>query len=865
MELIERNKFLASLAASFEKVVEGEGHCILLSGEAGIGKTSIIKAFCKDKKSEFDIYQGTCDSLFTPRLLAPLYDIVCQIKNDLWPDSDDAIDRVKLFGNLFNELRNQEKPIIIIFEDIHWADEATLDFIKFFARRIAQIRCLFIVSYRDNEIDTQQLLRNLLGQLPADSLTGLQLLPLSRQAVDALAKEKGYNGEDVYSISGGNPFYVNEILASYSPGIPETIKDSILALYNPLDDKTKHVWSILSVIPAGFEIVYLEKMEPGYEAIIEKCLAAKIIVFDNGVIFFKHELYRRTIEASLSPLLRAALNKRILDLFLNDFERDHEIERIIHHAKNANERGLVAKYAPVAANQAVGLGAHAESAKLYAMAISYYDGDDQNILIQLYGSYAYECYLTNQIKTAIIYQKKLLAIRTDIGDKEQIGDCLRFLSRLWWFDGDRKQAEDHGYLAINILEGGSGSKAQAMAFSNMARLKMLGGQHHETTFWGEKAIKLAKDLQDDEIRGHAINSIGSVYMQIPASKQHGIELLQQCLEIALKNSYHEQAATAYINLISNSIQSKDYAFAEEMSDKGIQHCTERSMDSWAAYMLSCKARLLLEAGQWEQAYTIANKLIISKGYPSIITTQALTVMATIKMRRGDTDVLPLLLEASDQAIKAMELQRVVPVVAALLEYEWLMGQRYIEKEMLDSAIQLLSNTDVEQYGQEVAFWLIKIQKSNHPNKGFYETYVISDAKVGLDITVQWQQAGRKYEHAINLFEGNTSDKKIAISTINSLGATRVYEKMKLEMRTSGIRSIPRGMRKSTLENPANLTRRELDILFLLKESLQNKEIAERLFISAKTVDHHISSILFKLDAKSRAKAVTEAMRLEILK
>ena len=85
------------------------------------------------------------------------------------------------------------------------------------------------------------------------------------------------------------------------------------------------------------------------------------------------------------------------------------------------------------------------------------------------------------------------------------------------------------------------------------------------------------------------------------------------------------------------------------------------------------------------------------------------------------------------------------------------------------------------------------------------------------------------------------------------------------MRSSGIKSIPRGLRKSTQENPALLTDRELEVLQLLNEGMQNKEIAARLFISAKTVDHHISAILFKLDVNSRTKAVQEAIRLAILK
>jgi DNA-binding CsgD family transcriptional regulator len=865
MELIEREDFLISLQAQFEKTVEEEGHCVFISGEAGIGKTALVKAFCKETKGDCNIYTGTCDDLFTPRPLAPLYDIAWQIRSDLWEDIKTVEDRADLFAKFFHELSNQKEQVIVIFEDIHWADEATLDFIKFFTRRITRTQCFFILTYRDNEIHSQHPLRNVLGELVLGSFTRIQLTPLSRKSVEKLAEEKGYKGEDVYSVSGGNPFYVNEILASYSPGVPDNIKDSILSVYNPQKEKTKHIWELLSIIPAGLETKYLEKIEPQYADTLEHCLAGRILIIQRRQILFRHELYRRTIEESLSPLKRVALNKKLLDMFCKSFEENGQIERIIHHAKNANEYELVVHFAPLAAEQAASVGAHIEAAKLYLSAIEYYQGNDKDILVRFYESYAYECYLTNQIKEAIIYQGKALHIWKNKKNIEKTGDSLRFLSRLWWFEGNRKQAEKFAEEAIDILNKQAASRIKTMAYSNMSQLKMLSDQTEECIFWGEKAIAIARELDDEETLAHALNNVGSALMTIQSSMPKGIGLVQQSLEIALKNSFHEHAARAYTALGSNGVTMKNYLFAKNKLEEGINYCEERDLDSFKLYMLAWKARLNLETGYWNEAFSLANNLLKKENLLPITKIGALAVVATIKIRRGDQDALPLLLEAKALAFETMELQRIIPALSALLEYEWITGKINIEAEALDQTINMIGKLEKMTKKNKLYYWLRKARKEYLPLKERYEGYDVSNVTMVREEAALWEKSGCPYEQALALFEGNEDDKRKAITILHKLGASAVYEKLKQEMRNSGIKKIPRGIRENTRANAAQLTDRELDILLLLKQSMQNKEIASNLFISAKTVDHHISSILFKLDVTSRVKAVQEAIRLEILK
>jgi DNA-binding CsgD family transcriptional regulator len=775
------------------------------------------------------------------------------------------VDRSLLFNQLFNGLEQQKKPVIIIIEDIHWADEATLDFIKFFARRIGRIHCLFILSYRDNEILDNHPLRNVLGQLSPDSITRLHLQPLSKDAVEKMAEERGYKGEDVFSISGGNPFYVTEILASYSPGVPDNIKDSILSVYHRQEKGTKNAWEICSVIPEGLEINRFGKIKSSWDEGMDHCFALQIIIIKKNRVVFKHELYRRTIEGSLSPFKRIALNKKMLELFLDSFEAEGEIERIVHYAKNANENKLVVKYAPIAARQAACVGAHIEASKLFLTAIEYSDGNDEEQMVEFYESYAYECYLTNQTKDAIIYQGKALKVWQKKKEIERAGHSLSFLSRLWWFNGNRQEAEKYGKQAIEILESQPASKAKAMAYSNMSQLKMLSDDKAECVEWGNKAIEMAKKIKDDEILSHAMNNVGSILWKVNFSDESGKKMLFESLDIALKNSFHEHAARSYSNIASIYLLYKEYELAKQVLEVGINYCEERNLDSSKNYKLYAKARVFLETGDWQRAASILENLVSNPSQVGSVKIAALAALAIIKIRKGEEDALIYLIEAKQLALKTNEHHRIIPVMIAELQYEWLTGKQRITEEELKLSNDLIQRVENIFLNSEFSFWLQKVRKKDLRLPELYEPYkLLKEGKCRL-AAAYWETKDCPFEKAFALYAGNEEDKKNALLIFQQIGADAVYEKIKMEMRAVGIKKIPRGLRESTKTNPAQLTNRELDVLHLLQKGIQNKEIAGTLFISPKTADHHISNILFKLEVKSRAMAVAEAVRLGILK
>ncbi len=865
MELLERDDYLETIQRLYHLVSSAEGHTVFVMGEAGIGKTALINTFLKQVDNESHIYIGACESLFTPTPLGPLYDIARNLSPDFWELLRTEADRASIFTTLIQELEKSVLPVVLVFEDVHWADEATLDLIKFLTRRIIRFKCLFLLSFREDEVGRHHPLRLVMGELPHQAVTRLHIQPLSKTAVHRLAEKAGFAGEEVYRLTQGNPFFVNEILASYSQGIPENIKDSVLSVFNRLDPAVKTFWELIAIIPNRIENWLLKKVAPGDMQILETCFQKGILKADDRFVFFKHELFRLAIEGSLSPHRRIMLNKQLLDILLERRNPHIELARLVHHAKNACENETVAKLALEAAPKAASLGAHIEAADFYMTAITYANDLTSEDEARLYEAHAYECYLTNQILEAINSQKKALELWREKQHKLKEGNALRFLSRLWWFQGNRKQSETFALEAIAVLENESPTRERAWAYSNLAQLKMLSDNLEQAIDWSGKAIDLAHKLEDQEILCHALNNMGAICLTRPDLYQKGETDLNQSLSIALDQKYQEHVARAYTNLGSVYVLTKNYQKAWVTLKDGIAYCEERDLDSWTYYMLSWKARSYLEQGYWEEATTIARDLLKNPRHPSIVRIGALVVLGKLFLRKGESGALDLLKEAATLASPTLEAQRIVPVAVALLEYQWIYSNTDEPNEVIELACRLIRQQNNPWYVSELLCWMHRATGNLETIDEIVDPYQSEMQGNWQKAARQWQELGCPYEQAIALSVGTEHNQKQALTILNELGGSATSEMLKQKMRVSGVKNIPRGPRPSTRENPAQLTTRQIDVLQLLQKGLHNQEIADKLFISPKTVDHHISAILSKLEVDSRVKAVVEASRLGILK
>ena len=861
MDLLERAEFFEQLQDTLAEVKHGHGRVALVTGEAGIGKTSLVEQFAETQKNDCRVLWGGCDALFTPRPLGPLYDIALQLRGNLINLLDDEAPRAAIFSAVLEELQNHT-PTILVVEDVHWADEATLDLLKVLGRRINKLNSLLVITYRDDEVRAEHPLRLVLGDLPRSSVRRLRLPALSQGAVDELAARAGKRLHDLYAVTGGNPFFVTEALAGEDQGVPASVSDAVLSRLARLTPPARAVVELISVVPAKAELWLLNESMNPTTAVLEECAAAGILRLDNTSIGFRHELARRAVEDSLPAPRAQSLHAKVLKALLTR-DAESELARVVHHAAKANDASAVLEYAPIAARQAAALNAHRESASHYETALKYADVLPGEQRAALFEQRSYECYLTAQLNDAKEAGLKALNLWKQLGDKLRQGDNLRWQSRFAWYLGRNEEAEACGREAITLLEALPESPELARAYSNRAQLDMLAGRWDEAVDWGSRAIALAQKFNATETLVHALNNVGMA--QLLMHDEQGRAKLEESLRLSLAHNLEDHASRAFTNISAVLVASRDYPAGLRFLDEGIAYATEHDLESCQRYMTTVRARVHFETGSWTLATDDAASVIgHSQGY-SVTRISALTVLGHIRVRRGDPDASQALAEAHRLAMQTNEVHRIAPIASARAEMAWLAGDVERMVAEVQPILELAKDVDDPWLQGELAFWLWRGGAAHPVAHELAEPYALQIAGDWRAAADRWNEMGCRYEEATALADGDETAQLNALAIFEGLGASPAAEKLRHKLRETGVRGVPRGPRSSTKENPAGLTARQMEVLSLLSEGSSNAEIAERLFISAKTVDHHVSAILARLDARTRAEAVSIALQSDLIK
>ncbi|HEX6674455.1 MAG TPA: LuxR C-terminal-related transcriptional regulator, partial [Actinomycetes bacterium] len=761
---------------------------------------------------------------------------------------------------LAHELRAQI-PTVFVLEDLHWADEATLDVLRLLARRVESVPALVVASYRDDQLNRAHPLRILIGELATSRTVGrMRLGRLSPGAVAQLAEPYGVDADELYRKTAGNPFFVVEALATGAEGIPDTVRDAVLARAARLSPAGATLLDAVAVVAPQVEPWLLEALAGDAADRLDECLTSGMLIVEAGGVAFRHELARLAVEESMPPHRKLDLHRRALAALADPPAGAPDLARLAHHAEAAGDVDAVLRFAPAAAARAASLGAYREAAAQYARAIRFSDRLPLAERADLLERRSSACYLTDQNDAAVEAIQDALECRRQLGQRLEEGDSLRWLSQILWCPGRTAESERAARAAVTILEAQPPGRQLAMAYANLARTCAAAARPEEAVRWAGRALELAERLDDTETTVEALATIGTC-----ESEEEGREKLEQSLELAARDGLAEHVGRAYVLLVATALGNRRYGLAARYLQAGIDDCSDQGLERDRLYLLAYRARLELDQGRWQQASDAAAAVLripCSSISPRI---EALVVQGLVRARRGDPGQWAPLNEAWALAEPTRELPRLRTAATARAEAAWLEGDRDAVASATEGVLPLAQERNWASLAGELAVWRRRAGLGGEVPAGVARPYVLQLAGDWARAAERWRELGCPYEAALALADAEEeAPLRRALEELQRLEARPAADVVARRLRELGVRRLPRRPRRATAANPAGLTARELEVLALLGADLRNGEIAARLHIAEKTAGHHVSAVLAKLGVRSRREAARVAAERQIL-
>lgn len=858
VELLERESHRAALREYAEEARTGSGRLVFVSGEAGVGKTSLLEHVARDLSGSCWAW-GACDPLSTPRPLGPLLDLAPRLDPRLDELCRRLAPRDRIFDAVLTALARPGPLAVMVVEDAHWADDATLDLLQFVGRRVRDLPALVMVTYRDDELAPNHPLREVLGLLAGQSSTRRIDLPaLSEQGVATLAAGSRFEAAELHRLTGGNPYFVTEVLRSAPAapqGLPVSVRDVVLARAGRLSGPARSALDVAALIGLRVRPSLLGRVTGAAPGAIDEMLMCGVIRVDGDGFGFRHELGRLAVEQAIAPHRYASAHRGIFAAMLEEGETDDA--RLAFHAEASGDAAATLRHAGGAARHAAELGSHREALAQYERAVRFADRLDQRDRGGLLDALATEAALVDRAERAIEARAAAIAVWRELGDTLREGASLTQMVSVLQSTAHGAEATETAELAVAVLEPLGDTDELARAVCNLAGDRMMNGDYAEAVSLADRAIHLAERRSRPDVLSDALNTKGCSLHTSASDARHELE---RAVRIALDHGLAPQAARGYANLHALLLSALDFQAAERVFTELTDYCDRHELAFWGWCLRRERFDSLERTGRWNEATTLCDEVLGSQ-----LTVwnriQALETAAVLRARRDDPGAWDLLDETRAGVAGIGEPQYLVPNTVARAEVHWLGGD-------LEAACAELAR--VERLADRVSFgesaplvaWTKRLRgvilSTAAPLASPYRAEMEGRIE---DAVREWDALGCPYEAALALaFSDGETHLREAITRLDKLGATAAVRAVRRRMRRLGIRSIPVGSRSATRANPAGLTRREQEVLELLCEALTNEQIAERLILSVRTVDHHVSAILGKLGVTSRQLATETAKR-----
>ena len=854
--LLERAQPESLLEAALQTARSGTGRIVSIEGEAGIGKTSLALNFVAAHRGDAQVYVGGCEQLSTPEPLGPLRDIE---RDSGGRFAVSASSQLETFAALLRLLTSGREPGLLLLEDIHWADDPTLDLLRYLGRRLRAARMLVIATFRTDEAPSRERLAALWSDLPRDYRERIELQPLSPAAVNTLAARCSHVAQDIYAVTGGNPFHVTEFLATDRATIPHSVRDATLARTARLTSHARRTLDCASIFPRIIDQSLLRELaEDSDHSGVEECMRAGMLHANGDALAFRHELARRAVHEAMAPLRRRELHAAALQLLKSrDGVRAAELA---HHAQQAGAIEDLVLHSQRAAAEAQALGARRESLAHLARVLehgNWLSNSERADVLQRQAEAGEQCGALEEATAAI---DEAIAARKRAGDIPGLGNALRISARIRWLCGQSAAAEAQSAEALEVLHDHHETWEYAMALSAQAQLDVLADRSLPAVAGAQRAMSLAGRLDCSDIYLHAWTNLATARTSL--SVESGIPDFLAAIAETRQRGQLDLLPRLYGNLTYMMTYDRRYQNLFTYLEEGIAASIARDNAPLEAYMRGARALALLDLGRVPEALTEAEGVVYGPFPRGTGRFNAHVALARLRIRTGAPED-GVLDEARALPTAGRDIMRYAPLAVVDAEALWLGLPRPGAVERLRTALDMCMRVQTQRWSlAETALWLRLLGEplSLSPEitsrlKSPYREHIEGDWR---EAARMWGELGCTYEQAIALSAGDEAAQREALRLFDRLGAVPAAARVRRQLRANGARAVPRGPIAKTRDSPVGLTARQSEVFALLVKGLSNGQIARRLSISRKTTEHHVSAIIARLGVASRGEAAAFA-------
>ncbi|MGB3476870.1 MAG: AAA family ATPase [Mycobacterium sp.] len=856
--LLERDTALATLHRCYRAATRGHGQLVLLRGEAGAGKTTVIAQFLTTLDPGTRLLRGWCDGLATPRPLGPFIDILTGLPADQATSIRAAIDSgdtEAIYARLVGVVGDGNASVCVI-EDLHWADGAALDLLRHLARRIDTMPVLLLASYRDDQIGPTHPLAVLLGDVATwATVTRMTLDPLSLAAVGALTAGSGVNAQALYRLTEGNSFFVTEMVAAGPDalgdgGLPCSISEAVRGRLARLSAAGRETAQAAAICGPRVHPALLEAVSPGAAGTLNECLAAGVLVANADAVGFRHELTRRAVVEQVPDYQRRVLHKRALTALTEPPIDPDTLAALTFHAEQAGDTDAVIVYGPAAAERAAGSGANRQAADLYALVLRHANtiSDEQRVL--WLERHAFSSYLTGQAESAALSWQQAIALRKQLGVPHQEAEDLRRLSHVLQLLGRHAEASAAAHTSLRLLEGLGPSPQLAWSLINMAHIAALA-LDPACARYAARAKSLGAQLRDRAVVVHARGY--AALTTVFCSDTGWDEFEEVWREAAATPGIEEHSAILGILLGTFAVVRGEYGRAQRYLAEVAAYLDHRDLGMFETLVVGLQSLTGLAGSDWTSAALAAEQILTQSELAPQHRIAPLITIALIRARRGEEPVWPLLDEALESATGSLLR---LPVCAARAEAAWLADD--------DEAARRCSAEILTVPGPAYTWLGGSLLRWAHLAGGVSGVDVIAATPYEHEINGDWRTAaqdwalrGCPYDAAIAQLGGDVDAVEAALGTFRQFGARCAARRAKQRLAQLRGRD-PDRRRKDTSTDPHGLTKRQRDVLELLAAGHSDAEIATALYISTKTANTHVCAIMAKLGVHNRTQAAAYA-------